>query len=192
MRCECLSYLCWNLLVLTSFWRSSACLRSKFFDFLMLISNHPILILCLVLSLNEKNDPHVLALVQHFPTCLLDFQSWLLLCIEHRLQDKNCQHSCGTVSPDDYFDDNFCEPLGSLLCGGFENFFLIMFRSLAFLNRKLFMISKKLGRTIENCRNNTSTSWTLRFDLTFQPVCSQLAFIWLRFFSDFLHFLQLC
>ena len=82
-----------------SFWRSSPHLRSKlcyfmimvlsFFDFLVVITNHPLLFLRLVLWLKQKN--HLLAMVQmyeYFTDMFVGFSliAVLVMCIERYLE----------------------------------------------------------------------------------------------------------
>ena len=78
-----------NLLVIVSFWRCSPYLRCKlcnfimmvlsFFDFIVVITSHPILIFRLVWWLNEMSDPPIPAMVDYFYNLFISFSIMTLL-----------------------------------------------------------------------------------------------------------------
>ena len=172
-----------NLLVIVSFWRSSVYLRSKlcyfmimvlsFFDFLVVITNHPILILRAIVWLKERND--LLAMVQiygHFSNVFIGFSILALLVMSlerylgayypffHRTSLTKrrlltllavlflATIILGIISMNDLVI-NFATVL--------IIFFLIAFPPFLFFNYKLFMISRKVRRDIARRRNNTSS-----------------------------------
>ena len=175
-----------NLLVIVSFWRSSAYLRSKlyyfiimvlsFFDFLVVITNHPLLILRLVLWLKEKN--YLLAMVQiyeHFSNVFIGFSIMVLLVMSierylgayypffHRTSLTRRRlltllavlflvpFTLTMISVNDWVT-SFAVVLGI--------FFLIVFPPFLFFNYKLFMISRKVRRDIARRRNSASSPET--------------------------------
>ena len=169
-----------NLLVIVSFWRSSPHLRNKlcyfmimvlsFCDFLVVITNHLLLILRAILWLKDKN--HLLAMVQmyeYFTDMFIGFSLMaVVMCIERYL---------GAYYP--FFHRtsltrrrllilivvSFLLPiifamisvndLVTSYAGIVWIFFLILFPSFFFLNDKLFMISRKVRREIVRRREVT-------------------------------------
>ena len=173
-----------NLLVLVSFWRSSAYLRSKlcyfmimvlsFFDFLVVITNHPLLIVRLVLWLKERND--LLAMVQiyeHISNVFIGFSVMALLVM-------SIERYLGAYYP--FFHrtsltrrklltflavlflvpiiftiislDNLVVSYSTVLIIFFVG---MIFPLLLFFNYKLFMMSRKVRRDVERRCNNTSS-----------------------------------
>ena len=161
-----------NLLVIVSFWRSSPHLRSKlcYFmimvlsvcDFLVVITNHPILILRLVFWMKERND--LLAMVQIYEHILnvfigLSIMALLAMSIERYL---------GAYHPFFHRESLTRRRLLTLLAVLFilsiilviisANdlvisyatvlliFFVVVFPPFVFFNYKLFVISRKLRR----------------------------------------------
>ena len=172
-----------NLLVIVSFWRSSVYLRSKlcyfmimvlsFFDFLVVITNHPILILRAIVWLKERND--LLAMVQiygHFSNVFIGFSILALLVM-------SLERYLGAYYP--FFHRTSLTKrrlltllavlfLATIILGIISMndlvityaavliiFFLIAFPPFLFFNYKLFMISRKVRRDIARRRNNTSS-----------------------------------
>ena len=161
-----------NLLVIVSFWRSSAYLRSKlcyfmimvlsFFDFLVVITNHPILILRLVFWMKERND--LLAMVQIYEHILnvfigISIMALLVMSIERYL---------GAYHP--FFHRKsltrrrlltllavlFILPITLAVISANDLvisyatvlliFFVVVFPPFVFFNYKLFIISRKVRR----------------------------------------------
>ena len=172
-----------NLLVIVSFWRSSAYLRSKlcyfmimvlsFCDFLAVITNHPVLILRLVLWLKEKND--LLAMVQIYEQCSNVFIGFSIMA----LLVMSVERYLGAYYPffhrtsltrrrlltllavlfllPTIFTIIFVKDMVISYATGLMIFFVIVFPPLLFFNYKLFMISRKVRRDIANRRDNTSS-----------------------------------
>mgnify|MGYP002803396122 FL=1 len=173
-----------NLLVIVSFWRSSACLRNKLcyfmimvlsvFDFLVVITNHPLLILRLVFWLKEMND--LLATVQiyeHFSNVFIGFSVMALLVM-------SIERYLGAYYP--FFHrasltrrrlltflavlflipiiftiislNNLVVSYSTVLIIFFVG---IVFPPLLFFNYKLFMISRKARRDVTRRCNNPSS-----------------------------------
>ena len=172
-----------NILVIVSFWKSSAYLRNKLcnfmimvlscFDFLVVMTGHPLLILRLFWS-TEKYD--LLAMVQtmfgHLLNLFIGFSiiTLLVMSIERYL---------GAYYP--FFHRTSLTrrrllTLLAILCivpiiltiisvndlvvsasVVLIIFFVIVFPPFAFLNYKLFKISRKVRRDIANRRNNSTS-----------------------------------
>ncbi len=172
-----------NILVIVSFWKSSVCLRNKLcnfmimvlscFDFLVVITNHPLLMLRLVLWSTEKYD--LLARIHiydHFSNLFIGFSITALLVI-------SIERYLGAYYP--FFHRTSLTrrrllTLLAILCIVptiliiisvndmviFDSvvliiFFLIVFPPFAFLNYKLFKISRKVRRDIAGCGDNTTS-----------------------------------
>ncbi len=172
-----------NLLVIVSFWKSSPYLRNKLcnfmimvlscFDFLVVITNHPLLMLRLILWSTEKYD--LLARVQiyeHFSNLLIGFSiiTLLVMSIERYLgayypffhRTSLTRRRLLTllailcivpitliiISVNDVVISNSVVLIIS---------FLIVFPPFAFLNFKLFKISRKVRHDIANRRDNTTS-----------------------------------
>ena len=161
-----------NLLVIVSFWRCPPHLQKKLcyfmimvlsvFDFLVVITNHPVLILRLVLWLKEKND--LLAQVQiyeHISSVFIGFSIMALLVM-------SIERYLGAYHPFFHRKSLTRRRLLTLLTLLFifpsvlavistNNlvisyatvliiFFIIVFPPFVFFNYKLFMISRKVRR----------------------------------------------
>ena len=136
-----------NLLVIVSFWRSSAYLRSKlyyfmimvlsFFDFLLVITNYPLLVIRMVLWLKEKNDVVKVQIYANF--CQRVYWlfyddstgnehrkiSWCVLSIlSSNIADQTqiTNTPCTVIPCTTCLSDDFCERLGHFLCKGCDNF----------------------------------------------------------------------
>ena len=170
-----------NLLVDVSFWRGSPYLRNKlcyfmimvlsFFDFLVVITNHPLLILGLVLWLKERNDLQAtVQIYEHFSDTFIGFSliALLVMSIERYL---------GAYYPLLHRTSLTRRRLLTLLAVLFllpiilaiisvndwvisfaavlMIFFIIVFPPFVFFNYKLFMISRKVRRDIARRHGNT-------------------------------------
>ena len=161
-----------NTLVIVSFWKSSACLRSKVcyfmimllscFDFLVVITSHPVVIVQLVLWINEEH--HLLAMTQiyrHLSDLFIGFSIIALLVM-------NIERYLGVYYPIFHRTSVtrrrllillgvlFILPI-ILIVISVNNlvislpvalviFFAIVFPPIIFLNYKLFKISRKMRR----------------------------------------------
>ena len=185
-----------NLLVIVSFWRFSSYLRSKlcyfmimvlsFFDFLVVITNHPLLLLRLILWLKEKND--LLAMVEiygHFSNVFVGFSMMVLLVM-------SLERYLGAYYP--FFHRTsltrrrlltvlallFLVPIILVMISVSEwitsfavilgIFFLTVFPPFSFFNYKLFMISRKVQRDIARRRNKTSSPKTSKLDVNLKNI----------------------
>ena len=172
-----------NLLVIVSFWRSPASFRNRlyyfmimvlsFFDFLVVITNHPLLIIRLIWWLQGKKD--LLAAVQvyeHFSDMFIGFSIMTLLVM-------SLERYLGAYYPFFHRTSLTRRKLLTLLAVLFlvtivlmiisvNNlvvsyatvlgiFFLFMFPPLVFFNCKLFIVCRKVRRDIASHRNNTSS-----------------------------------
>ena len=169
-----------NLLVIVSFWRSPAHLRNKLyyfmiivlsvFDFLVVITAHPLLIVDIVLSLTERND-RLVHMVLHFSTFFIGFSIMALLVM-------SLERYLGAYHP--IFHRTlltrrrlltllavlFLVPIILTIIGVNDLvipfavasgvFMVIVGPPLVFFNYKLFMISRKVCR--ESARRRDSTS----------------------------------
>ena len=171
-----------NLLVIVSFWRSSAYLRRKLsyftimvlsiFDFLVVITNYPILIPRMVLLLKEKNDvAATLRMYGHFSDVFIGFSVMALLVMSieryvgayypffHRtsLTKRKLLRFLsvlmlvpvilGVISLNNVV---ISYPAALII------FLLSAFPPFLFFNYKLFMISRKVRRDMARRRANTS------------------------------------
>ena len=171
-----------NLLVIVSFWRSSAYFRNKLcyfmimvlsaFDFLVVSTNHPVLIHHMVLWLNQRNEPLVLGTVQHFSTLFVGFSIMALLVM-------SIERYLGAYYPLFHRTSLTRRRLLTLLAVLFfvltilgiisvnswvipfpvvsGVFIVVVFPPLVFFNYKLYMISRKVRREIARRRSNTSS-----------------------------------
>ena len=168
-----------NLLVIVSFWKSSVYLRKKLcnfmimvlscFDFLAVITNHPVLILRLIFWSTEKYD--LLAMIQiyeHFTNLFIAFSVMALLVM-------SIERYLGAYYPFFHRTSLTRHRLLTLLAIFFTIpiilaiisvnnlvtsypvvlgiFFVIVFPPFAFFNYKLFKISRKVRRDIANRRD---------------------------------------
>ena len=165
-----------NTLVIVSFWKSSACLRSKVcyfmimllscFDFLVVITSHPVVIVQLVLWINEEH--HLLAMTQiywHLSDLFIGFSIIALLVM-------NIERYLGVYYPIFHRTSVtrrrllillgvlFILPI-ILIVISVNNlvislpvalviFFAIVFPPIIFLNYKLFKISRKCDVTTQH------------------------------------------
>ena len=172
-----------NILVIVSFWKSSVYLRNKLcnfmimvlscFDFLVVITNHPLLMLRLVLWSTEKYD--LLARIQiydHFSILFIGFSITALLVM-------SIERYLGAYYPIFHRTSLTRRRLLTLLAIFFivpiiliiisvndmvislpvvlGIFFVIVFPPFAFLNYKLFKISRKVRGDIAGCGDNTTS-----------------------------------
>ena len=200
-----------NLLVIVSFWRCSAYLRSKlcyfmimmlsFFDFLVVITNHPLLILRLVLWLKEKSD--LLAMVEiygHFSNVFVGFSMMTLLVM-------SIERYLGAYYPFFHRTSLTRRRLLTLLAllflvptvlvmisvnGWIASFamilgifFLIVFPPFLFFNYKLCMISRKVLREIARRRNNTSSPETSKLHVNIKSISTCLLSVGCLFLTYF-------
>ncbi len=172
-----------NILVIVSFWKSSVYLRNKLcnfmimvlscFDFLVVITNHPVLMLRLILVSTEKYD--LLAKVQiyeRFTDLFIGFSIMALLVM-------NIERYLGVYYP--FFHRTsltkrrlltllaifFIVPITLIIISVNDMvisfpvalivFFVLVFPPFAFFNYKLFKISRKVRRDIANRRNNSTS-----------------------------------
>ena len=174
-----------NLLVIVSFWRSSAYLRSKlyyfmimvlsFFDIFVVITGHPLLFIRLVWWLNEMNDPPIPAIAHYFSNVFGAFSIMALLVM-------SIERYLGAYYP--FFHRTsltrrrlltllallFLVPIiltimsaKDLVISLVANFIIlsvIVFPPFVFFNYKLFMISRKVRRDIASRHSNTSSPET--------------------------------
>ena len=171
-----------NLLVIVSFWRSSEYLRNKlyyfmimvlsFFDFLLVITNHPFLVIRVVLWLKEKNDVAKVPIYENFSIAFVGFSvtTLLVMSIERYLgayypffhRTSLTRRRLLTllailipaptilliISADDLV-------ISSAAVG--IMFFFTTVTPFVFFNYKLFIISRKARRDIARRRDNTSS-----------------------------------
>ena len=172
-----------NILVIVSFWKSSVYLRNKLcnfmimvlscFDFLVVITNYPILFLRLILWSTRKYD--LLAKVQiyeHFATLFIGFSVLVLLVM-------SIERYLGAYYPIFHRASLTRRRLLILLAIFFTVliilaiisinnlvtsypvvlgiFFVIVFPPFAFFNYKLFKISRKVRSDIAGCGDNTTS-----------------------------------
>ncbi len=172
-----------NILVIVSFWKSSPCLRNKLcnfmimvlscFDFLVVITNYPVLMLRLVLWSTGKYDLLAKVLIYgHFATLFIGFSILVLLVM-------SIERYLGAYYPIFHRTSLTRRRLLILLAiffaipiilgiisvnnlvtsypVGLGIFFVIVSPPFAFLNYKLFKISRKVRRDIANRRNNSTS-----------------------------------
>ena len=167
-----------NILVIVSFWRSSAYLQSKlyyfmimvlsFFDILVVITSHPLLFIRLVWWLNEMNDPPIPAIAQYFSHVFACFSIMALLVM-------SIERYLGAYYPFFHRTSLTRRRLLTLLAVfslvtiiltiiavkhlviSLIILSVIVFPPFVFFNYKLFMISRKVRRDIANRRDNTSS-----------------------------------
>ena len=172
-----------NLLAIVSFWRSSPHLRSKlcyfmimvlsFFDFLVVITNHPLQVVRLVWWLQGKND--LIATLQiflQFSDIFIDFSimAVLVMSIErylgayypffHRTSLTRRRlltlllvlSLVPTILAIISTQDLLISFVAKLII-----LFVIVFPPFVFFNYKLFMISRKVRRDIASRLDNTSS-----------------------------------
>ncbi len=172
-----------NLLVIVSFWKSSVYLRKKLcnfmimvlscFDFLVVITGHPLLMLRLILWSTEKYD--LLAKVQiyeHFATLFIGFSimALLVMSIERYLgayypifHRASLTRRTLLILLAIFFTIPIILAIisvNNLLISypvGLIIFFVIVFPPFAFLNYKLFKISRKVRRDIAGYGDNTTS-----------------------------------
>ena len=148
----------------------------SFFDFLVVITNHPILILDLVLWLKEKNDLLATLMVyEHFSDMFIGVSIMALLVM-------SLERYLGAYYP--FFHRTsltrrrlltllvvlfLLTTILAILClndwvisvtAVLIIFFVIVFPPFVFFNYKLFMISRKVHRQIARRRDNTSSPQT--------------------------------
>ncbi len=172
-----------NILVIVSFWKSSAYLRNKLcnfmimvlscFDFLVVITNYPVLFLRLILWSTEKYDLLAKVLIYgHFATLFIAFSILVLLVM-------SIERYLGAYYPIFHRTSLTRRRLLILLAIFFAIpiilgiisvnnlvtsypvalgiFFVIVSPPFAFLNYKLFKISRKVRRDIANRRDNSTS-----------------------------------
>ena len=168
-----------NVLVIVSFWKSSVYLRNRLcnfmimvlscFDFLAVITNHPVLMLRLILWSTEKYD--LLARVQiyeHFTDLFIGFSVLVLLVMSierylgayYPIFHRTSLTRCRLLTLLAIF---FIVPIILIIISVNDMvislpvvlgiFFVIVFPPFAFLNYKLFKISRKVRRDIANRRD---------------------------------------
>ena len=171
-----------NVLVIVSFWRSSAYLRSKlyyfmimvlsFFDFLLVITNHPFLVIRLVLWLKEMNDVVNVQIYENFSRSFVGFSVMTLLVM-------SIERYLGAYYP--FFHRTSLTrrrlltllavlvPAPTILLIISANdlvissaavgilFFFTTVSPLVFFNYKLFIISRKARRDMARRHDNTSS-----------------------------------
>ena len=174
-----------NLLVIVSFWRSSAYLRSKlyyfmimvlsFFDVLVVTTSHPLLVIRLVWWLNEMNDPPIPAVAEYLSNVFAAFSIMALLVM-------SAERYLGAYYPFFHRTSLTRRRLLTLLAllflvpivltiisakdlvisfaGNLIILSVIVFPPFVFFNYKLFMISREVRRDIARRRSNTSTPET--------------------------------
>ena len=189
-----------NLLVIVSFWKSSAYLRFKLcnfmimvlscFDFLVIITGYPLLMLRIVLWSTEKYDLLAKVLIyEHFSNVFIAFSiiTLLVMSIERYL---------GAYYP--FFHRTSLTrrrilTLLAILCIGpiiltiisvndmvisdsvvLIIFFVIVFPPFAFLNYKLFKISRKVRRDIADCGDNSTSSDVSSFHVNLKSISTCL------------------
>ena len=172
-----------NILVIVSFWKSSVYLRNKLcnfmimvlscFDFVVVITNHPVLILRLVFWSTGKYD--LLAMIQiyeHFTNLFLAFSIMALLVM-------SIERYLGAYYPFFHRTSLTRRRLLTLLAIFFTIpiilaiisvnslvtsypvvlgiFFVIVFPPFAFFNYKLFNISREVRRDMANRQDNSTS-----------------------------------
>ena len=179
-----------NLLVIVSFWRSSAYLRSKlyyfmimvlsFFDFLVVITNYPTLIIRSIWWLKKKNGqlpifPRIMETYDDFSNVFVGFSVMTLLVM-------SIERYLGAYYPFFHRTSLTRRRLLTLLAvlflvpiiftiisvndliisyeTGLMTCFVITFPPFVFFNYKLFMISRKVRRDNANRHNNTTSAET--------------------------------
>ena len=173
-----------NILVIVSFWKSSVCLRNKLcnfmimvlscFDFLVVITNHPVLMLRLVFWSTEKYDLLARAQIyEHFSNLFIGFSLMALLVI-------SIERYLGAYYPIFHRTSLtrrrllillailYIVPIILIIISVNDMvvsfpvvlgiYFVIVFPPFAFLNYKLFKISKKMRRDIAGCGDNTTST----------------------------------
>ncbi len=171
-----------NILVIVSFWKSSAYLRNKLcnfmimvlscFDFLVVITNHPVLMLRLIFWSTEKYDLLARAQIyEHFSNLFIGFSIMVLLVI-------SIERYLGAYYPIFHRTSLtrrrllillailFIVPIILIIISVNDMvisfpvvlgiYFVIVFPPFAFLNYK-FKISKKMRRDIAGCGDNTTS-----------------------------------
>ena len=172
-----------NILFIVSFWKSSPYLRNKLcnfmimvlscFDFLVVITNYPVLFLRLILWSTEKYDLLAKVLIYgHFATLFIAFSILVLLVM-------SIERYLGAYYPIFHRASLTRRRLLILLAIFFTVliilaiisinnlvtsypvvlgiFFVIVFPPFAFFNYKLFKISRKVRRDIAGCGDNTTS-----------------------------------
>mgnify|MGYP002803991652 FL=1 len=142
------------------------------FDFLVVITNHPLMFIRLVFWLNERNDPLVLAMAPLFSSLFISFSIMALLVM-------SIERYLGVYHPLFHRTSLTRRRLLTLIAVLFSVliilrvisvnnwlipypmvsviFIVIVFALFLFFNYKLFMISRKVRREIARRRNNTSS-----------------------------------